>query len=140
MTGKVILDTGPLIAYLNRRDHLHEWASEQFNRFSPPILSCEPVLTEACYLLRDLPDALQKVMVFVRQGLIEIPFRVQEEVDRVAVLMKRYSDLPMSLADACLVRLSEQYADCSVLTADRHFGVYRRNGRQVIPTILPPKK
>lgn len=139
MTGKVLLDTGPLVAYLNRRDCLHEWASEQFHRFSPPVLSCEPVLTEVCYLLRDLPEAVMKVMVFVKQGLVEIPFRVQEEADRVAALMKKYTDLPMSLADACLVRLSERHADCSVLTADRHFRVYRRNGRQVIPAILPPK-
>ena len=54
-------------------------------------------------------------------------------------LLRRYRNVPMSLADACLVRLSELYGDCAVLTLDSDFRIYRRHGRQVIPVLAPPK-
>ena len=64
-----------------------------------------------------------------------------ESSSAVGRLLRRYASLPMDLADACLVRLSELHADSVVFTIDSEFrDVYRRNGRQVIPTLLPPRR
>ena len=137
MTGKVLLDTGPLIALIDRRDHYHSWATQQTAGLMPPLLTCEAVLTEACYLLRNLHEGVQGVLEIVRRGLLTISFRLEDEVARVAKLLGRYADVPMSLADACLVRISEQYAESAVITLDGDFRIYRKNGRQIIPTIMP---
>jgi len=66
-----------------------------------------------------------------------VAFRLEPESESVAALMRRYADLPMSLADACLVRMSELNRDCRVLTTDSDFKLYRRFGRQVIPLLCP---
>jgi predicted nucleic acid-binding protein len=64
---------------------------------------------------------------------------LDEHVDEIDRLRRKYADVPMSVADACLVRLAEQLGQCAVLTLDRDFSVYRRHGRQVIPLITPPR-
>jgi len=133
----VIIDAGPLVAYLSRSDSWHEWVREQFKLLPPPLVTCEPALTEACFLVqRDGGDpaiVLQKL----RDGVLQIAFDVADESPALETLMRRYSDVPMSLADACLVRLSEIHKDCRVFTLDRHFSRYRRFGRQVIPLLDP---
>jgi predicted nucleic acid-binding protein len=132
----VIIDTGPLVAFLNRRDRHHVWASEQFGALAPPLLTCEAVLSEAAYLVRGLAGGPDAILEFVARGVVKPTFRLQEEVSSVKALMRRYA---RDLADACLVRMSEIHSDCVVLTIDSEFrDVYRRHGRQVIPTILPP--
>ena len=136
MTRRILPDTGPLVAFLNRRDQHHEWTVDHWARLAPPLLTCEAVLAEASFLLRRHTDH-SPVLALVERGLLLLPFRLEEDVSAIAHLMSRYSNVPVSLADACLVRMSEQHADCAVLTLDRHFRVYRRHGRQVIPTIMP---
>lgn len=101
------------------------------------MLTCEPVLAEACHLLRANPAGPAAVIEMVNRGLIEVPFHLAQDVFSVSRLLKRYSDVPISLADACLVRMSEINADHSVLTLDSEFRIYRRNGRQVIPVTMP---
>lgn len=95
------------------------------------------MLTETLYLLRHLEEARNAVMDMVCSGNVRIGFRLDEEVKEVARLLARYASVPMSLADACLVRMTEQHADSVVLTLDRHFKLYRKHGRRVIPTIMP---
>ena len=132
----VIIDTGPLVAFLNRRDRHHVWAAEQFGALAPPLLTCEAVLSEAAYLVRGLAGGPEAILEFVARGVVKPAFRLQEEVTAVKALMRRYA---RDLADACLVRMSEIHSDCVVLTIDSEFrDVYRRHGRQVIPTLLPP--
>ena len=132
-----LLDAGPLVAYLSDRDKWHAWAVNQFVSLRPPVLTCEAVLSEACFLTRrnggEPPDILQ----MLQRGAFAIAFDLETETASVEVLMRRYSDAPMSLADACLVRLSELHRDCRLLTLDRHFARYRRHGRQVIPLLAP---
>jgi len=135
----VLIDTGPIVAYLNGRDRHHAWAVERFQQLRPPLITCEAVLSEAVFLLRSAPGGGDRVMDLMRRGVLAVSFALQEESAAVSALLRRYRSLPMDLADACLVRMSEQHADCLLLTVDSEFrDIYRRNGRQVIPTLLPP--
>jgi hypothetical protein len=125
------------VAWFNRAERHHEWAAIQFSRLKPPLLTCEAVLTEACFLLRagriDPAVALESV----RRGAIRLGFSLLDEIEPVSRLMRRYANVGASLADVCLVRMSELYSDCKVLTLDRDFLIYRRDGRRVIPLIAP---
>jgi uncharacterized protein len=137
MKGPVIIDTGPLVALINQRERHHAWVHEQFAAISPPAFTCEPVITEAAYLLRDFHKGLDSLMQFLERGHLTIPFRLTDELPTIRRLLNRYASVPMSLADACLVRMSEQFAESPVLTLDRDFRVYRKHGRTVIPTLMP---
>jgi uncharacterized protein len=135
----VIVDTGPLVALLNRRERLHTWVSSILDTIEPPIFTCDPVLSEACFLLHDVSGGQDAVLELVSRGIVRSDFRVASEIDSLRVLMKKFSDVPMSLADACLVRMTELDQHSVVLTMDSDFRIYRRNRRQVVPTITPGK-
>lgn len=137
MNGRVLLDTGPLVAYLRRRDQFHGWAREQLGRLRPPLLTCEAVLTEACYLLRNLVGGGPAVMELLDRGILRVAFQLSEHIGTVSQLLDRYADVPMSLADACLVRMAELHQKSSVLTFDSDFRRYRKHRRQVIPLVMP---
>jgi len=135
----VLADTGPIVAYLSGRDRHHAWAVGLFKQLRPPLLTCEAVLSEAVFLLRLAPGGGDRVMDRVSRGVLEVRFDLHREVAAVTGLLRRYRSLPMDMADACLVRMSELHGDCVLLTVDSEFrDIYRRNGRQVIPTLLPP--
>jgi uncharacterized protein len=138
MKGRVLVDTGPLVAFLNRRDHSHAWAREQLGAIEPPLLTCEAVLTEACFLLGRLRGGTEALMKLLSAGAVAVPFRLDQEIGPVTKLLRKYADVPIALADACLVRMAELVAESAVLTLDKDFRIYRKHGRQVIPTILPP--
>ncbi len=133
----VLLDTGPLVALLDRRDAYHEWAKGRVAHIHPPIFSCEAVITEAFHLLRGLGEGRLAILDMLRQHLLVIRFRLDEHRDRIESLLRRYGDVPMSLADACLVRMSETQSGGTVLTLDGDFRIYRQHGRQKIPLLLP---
>ena len=139
MKEVVLLDTGPLVAFLNRADRFHEWAKAQWERIRPPMLTCEAVLAEACFLVRKLPGGSQAVIELLNRGVIQIPFKVEEEAVSVGKLLGRYADVPMSLADACLVRMAERHANSHVLTLDWDFRIYRKHRRHMIPITTPHK-
>lgn len=127
----------PPVGFLNRRDRYHSWAVEQFGSLPPPLLTCEAVLSEAAYLVRNLPGGPEAVLELVARGAVAPTFRLQDEIAAVRAVVKRYG---RDLADACLVRMSEIHSDCAVLTIDTEFrDVYRRHGRKAIPTTLPPR-
>jgi len=137
LSGPEIVDAGPLVALLNRRDAHHEWAKSRFVELTPPLLTCEAVLSEACFLLRDIPSGPEAVLRLVARGTIVPQFDVLREIASLTRLVSRYASLPMSLADACLVRMAEIHDGSTILTIDSHFTIYRKNGRQVIPLIRP---
>lgn len=137
MKRGVLLDTGPLVAFLNRRDRHHAWAEAQWNQIAPPMLTCEAVLSEACFLLSQTPLGSGVVVQLLERGVFSLPFRLEDQAQAVARLLAKYHSVPMSLADACLVRMSELFPSSAVFTVDTDFGLYRRHGRQVIPTIVP---
>ena len=137
MSRGVLLDTGPLVAFLNRRDEYHEWAMAQWGQIAPPMLTCEAVLSEACFLLSRMPSESEPVMDLLQRKVIVPSFRLKDQTQPVQKLLEKYRSVPMSLADACLVRMSELYPENRVLTLDSDFSLYRRNGRQMIPAIMP---
>ena len=137
MTAPVLIDTGPLVAFLNRRDQYHTWTTTQMARISPPLLTCEAVISEACFLLRALRGGSIALLDLLDRGLVQVPFRLGEEIPQIKRLLVHYADVPMSLADACLVRLSERYSESLLLTCDSDFRLYRKNRRQIIPTMMP---
>lgn len=135
----VIIDTGPLVALLNRRERLHGWTKDVLDTVEPPIFTCDPVLSEACFLLRDVDGGPDAVLELVTRGIVRTDFHVGAEVDSLRMLMKKFASVPMSLADACLVRMTELDPRSVVITLDSDFRIYRRNRRQAIPTISPGK-
>jgi uncharacterized protein len=140
MTPSFLLDTGPLVALLNRRDPNHEWAKSLVAGRRPPALTCEAVLSEACFLLRAFPGGADAVMGLVEKGLLHASFRIADEAAVLRRLMARYANVPMSLADACLVRMSELHPQTPIATFDEDFTIYRRSGRRVVPTLMPEKR
>jgi predicted nucleic acid-binding protein len=138
--GTVLLDKGPLIALIDRRDQHHTWAQSQFAEILPPLLTCEAVLTEACYLAQRTGGRMQAALELFERGVVRLAFDLGANFAPVASLMRRYANVPMSLADGCLVRMSELVANCVVFTLDSDFRIYRRHGRQKIPLLIPPDR
>lgn len=125
------------MATLFRRDQYHDWARNQWDGIKLPILTCEPVITEACFLLRTAENAIPKILEFVQHGVIQLGFNLQDEIETVIALMLRYSNFPMSLSDACMVRMAELHPESKIWTLDSDFRHYRKNRRQVIPLLIP---
>jgi predicted nucleic acid-binding protein len=137
MSRQIILDTGPLVAFINPRDNFHEWAVTEWSTSSVPFLTCEAVITEACFLLRNVYRGEEEVMNLLETEILHIPFCLSDEVVAIRQFLIRYQSVPMSLADACLVRMAELYSECSVLTLDSDFNIYRKNRDRLIATITP---
>ena len=132
-----IVDTGPLIAFLDQAERHHGWMAGCINELQAPLLVCEPVLTEAMYLLRGYPRAQDALLDLLRNGALNVAFRIEEHVGALGKLLRKYRDTPMSLADACLVRIAELNDGASVLTIDSDFAVYRKHGRRAIALVAP---
>jgi uncharacterized protein len=132
-----LIDTGPLVAFLDAADAHHAWVKTAMAQVSPPLATCEAVVTEACHLLRRARRNPALVLRMMEDELLRVDFDLAEEAEAVARLMERYGNVPMSLADACLVRMSELSSRSFVVTLDSDFAVYRRHGRQVVPLLAP---
>jgi uncharacterized protein len=135
MRARVIVDTGPLVALLNGTDNAHIWVVQQLRDIAPPLITCEAVLAEATYLTRNAPGARAALIEMVGEGFLAIGMAVSDHHSALLTLVRRYAEVPMSLADACLVRLAELYPQSPVLTLDSDFSIYRKNGRQVIEVL-----
>lgn len=134
---RVIVDTGPLVAFLVKSEQFHGWAVERFQELPTPFLTCEPVLAETFFLLSRVPNGARSFFDLLDSGLLAVDFNVFAERDPLQKLIAKYRDLPMSLADACLVRMAERNDQASVFTADTHFKIYRKHGRQQLRVIMP---
>ena len=135
MAVSVIVDAGFLAALIERRERHHDWAIAAAAEHPRPWQTCEPVLSEAFFLLDR--QGTVALMALLKRDQLLTPFRLSEDKQAVLTLMQKYEDVPMSFADACLVRMTEILPEPVVLTTDSHFRVYRRNGRQVVPCVLP---
>ena len=134
---RVIIDTGPLVAFLVKEETHHLWVAEQFQRLPAPFLTCEAVLTETFYLLRKLPRGTAKFFTLINSGLLDIDFSILAEGVALEKLVHRFANVPMLLADACLVRLAKLHPRAVVFTLDQDFQIYRLDGRQPIPLLMP---
>lgn len=131
-----ICDTGPLLAYLNRNDPYHAWAEKLMKLVRPPMLVCEPVLTEVLYFLREDGLTVDPLFQLIEREAIRLKFDLSAHWPRIRTLLSRYRQL--DLADASIVGMSELHPRSQVLTFDhRDFSVYRRNDRQVIDFLSP---
>ncbi|MFZ5469140.1 MAG: type II toxin-antitoxin system VapC family toxin [Myxococcota bacterium] len=129
---KLIVDTGPLVALLDRRDPLHAWAQETFEELAPPYLTCDAVLTEASHFLGD-STALRAAWL---AGELVVEFDSRKHRERICALMERYQ--PMDFADACIVVMAELHHSASIITIDRKdFSRYRIHGRNALRTVMP---
>jgi len=136
MRRQVIPDTVPLVAFLNSHDKYHHWAEVQWAQISPPLLTCEAVVSDACFLLGQWDRGAGSVLELLERKVVEISFCLADQIAPVSALLKKYRNVPASLADACLVRMSE--FGSSILTLDADFRIYRKHKRGVIPLLLPP--
>ncbi len=132
-----LLDTGPLVSFLASGLKHHTWVVEQWKRLQPPLLTCEPVLTEASFLLKREGHEADALFALLERRVIRVALSVEKEQSDLRALMHRYRNRPMSLADACLVRLSEMHTAGEVFTLDSDFRIYRRHGNRLIPVLVP---
>jgi predicted nucleic acid-binding protein len=135
MAIDALVDAGFLVALLSRRDAHHRWAAAQAPRFPPPWTTCEAVVSETSHLLGR--PGMRSLASLLRRGALVCAYRFADDADAVLKLLEKYSDVPMSFADACLVRMTETLGNPLLLTTDADFRVYRRHGRQIVPSLLP---
>jgi predicted nucleic acid-binding protein len=133
---KGIADTGFVVAFLNRSDRHHDWATEIAKGVSQPLLTCEAVLAETAFQV----GSVGRVLALAQEGLLRIAFDLPNNLEEIVALAERYRDRTPDLADLCLIRMSELYDNLPVFTVDENdFRVYRRNRRDMIPIICPPR-
>ena len=139
MRPTVVVDTGPIVALLDADEARHDWARARFEELRAPLLTCEAVLTEASFLLRRAGADPSLPVRLARRGVLDVAylFDTDADADALARLMRRYADVPMSFADACLVRIVERTRDGSVMTLDSDFRIYRQARRRTIPLLAP---
>lgn len=137
MTNLIILDTGPLVAYLSHSDKYHGWAKKRFQEIVSPVVTCQAVVSEACFLVRNIPHGREAILEMIERNLIQTEFNLNVEAKALKQLIHKYQNVPMSLADACLVKMTEIYEEAKVLTLDKDFMVYRKNKHSPITCITP---
>jgi predicted nucleic acid-binding protein len=137
MSTQIIIDTGVLIAFLIPKDKFHTWAVSQLSQIIAPVMTCEPVITEACFLAQRIHNGQETILKLIQEGHIILPFILSQNIEAIENLMQRYVSVPMSLADACLVKMSEVYENSQILTLDSDFTIYRKQRNQLIPVIMP---
>jgi predicted nucleic acid-binding protein len=126
----VLLDTGVIVALLDRSERNHLACAEVVSTLAAPLVTCEAVIAEACYLLRSVGSAPDAVLANVERGVFQVPLRLDAAVGAIRVLMRRYASVPMDLADACLVHLADTLETGTILTLDSDFEVYRWRRRR----------
>ena len=122
---------------MSKSDKFHQWTKVELSKINPPLLTCEAVVVESCCLLKSTDGVVDLIFSLLRTKQITIPFSSTNEMAEVEVLMKRYENVPMSLADACLVRMSELIPGSVILTLDSDFRIYRKNRNEAIDLIIP---
>jgi uncharacterized protein len=137
MSAVILLDTGPWVALHCRSDKHHLWAKQQFSQHAGPFFTCEAVVAETCFLLARYDFDPSKALALLDRGVVRIGMSLTEELSAVQALFTRYENVPASLADACLIRMSELFDKSLVMTLDSDFHIYRRHGRKTIGVVRP---
>ena len=135
MAGTNIADSGFLVALLRREDQYHGWAETKAAQHERPWRTCEAALSEAFFMLG--PTGASALLALLQRRAVTVSFELGGNLSPVLALLQKYTDVPMSLADACLVRMTELLSDPIILTTDSDFSIYRRHGRQVVPHVGP---
>ena len=137
MPEVVLLDTGPLVALLDEDEEYQAWATGRIRGLTPPLLTCEAVLTEACFLLKNLPRARLQMRLWIQSGFVRPVALEEAAILRALALMERYANVPMSFADACLVALAESNPGARLFTLDQDFLIYRQHDDKPLTLLAP---
>src|SRR5580693_4915296 len=119
----VLLDTGFIVALLDRSEHLHKACARTVREVEAPLLTCEAVIAESCYLLRNLSGASEAVIENIAAGIFQVAFQLSQEATSVKQVLRKYRDRKIDLADACLIRLADIFETGDILTLDRDFTI-----------------
>lgn len=133
----LLLDTGPFVAMIRKNDPHHDWALSVLHSSRAPLLTCEAVLSETCFLLRRYQQDPTLVFSFIEKGIVRLAFHLADEWAAVQALFTRYDNVPASVADACLVRMAELHPQSTVVTLDSDFLIYRKSRKDRIPVWSP---
>lgn len=121
----VLLDTGFIVALLDRSENFHKTCAQTVREVEAPLVTCEAVITESCYLLRNLSGASEAVIENITAGIFQVPFQLSRDTAAVKQVLRKYKDRKIDLADACLIRLADQLGTADILTLDQDFAIYR---------------
>jgi uncharacterized protein len=121
----VLLDTGFIVALLDRSESFHKTCARTVREVQAPFATCEAVITESCYLLRNLSGASEAVIDNIAAGIFQIPFQLSRDTAGVKQVLRKYKDRKIDLADACLICLADQFGTGDILTLDQDFAIYR---------------
>ena len=133
----ILVDAGPLVALLDADDQYHKKCVAALKVLQEPLVTVWPPVTEAMYLLGDLPKAQEALWEMLARGVLQLLPLDHTDVPRMRELMSKYADRPMDLAEAALVRVAERGGIRKIFTVDRKdFSIYRLHGR-VRPSLIP---
>src|SRR5215469_12990254 len=118
---KILLDSGPLVGFVSETDQHHRWALDTWNKLYEPLWTCEAVLSETIFLLHSDSVAIDPMLELFERELVKLDFQVSAHRRDVWELLRKYADQPISLADACLVRMAELHHNCQIFTTDKDF-------------------
>jgi predicted nucleic acid-binding protein len=131
------VDASFLVSVYDKQEPHHRRCMAVLDQVSQRLITCEPVVTEAIYLLRRLPGAPQAILANIQEGQLEIPFELARGVDEVLASYTKYRDTPCDFADACLIAMANALNTGDILTLDSDFKHYRwrrnRRFRMLIP-------
>ena len=133
----ILIDAGPLYALINHREYYHRWATDRARQLKPPFYTCEAVISEAHHLLKKVYNGSRQLNELVETGRVVLAFSYADHIAHVNTLMDTYANVPMSFADACLVRMAERYGDGQIFTTDGDFRIYRKHQTEPLGVIVP---
>lgn len=132
----VLIDTGCIVALLDRSERSHARCVEVVSQLAAPLVTCEAVIAESCYLLRAVSGASEAVLENVERRVFQLPLRLDDTAGPIRRLIRKYRSVPMDLADGCLVHLAELLRSGDILTLDRDFQVYRWGRNRAFDNLL----
>ena len=132
----VLLDTGVIVAFLDHSERHHQDCADCVLALERPLITCEAVIVESCYILRGLRGATEAVIENVAAGIFQLPFNLSREASALKQYLRKYRDRRIDLAGACLIRLAEEFETADILTLDTDFQVYRWGKNKTFRNLL----
>ena len=133
----ILVDASFLVSVYDKREPYHRQCMAALDQVNRPLVTCEPVVTEAMYLLRRLSGAPQAILASIQEGQLEIPFQLARGVDEVLAYYTKYRDTPCDFADACLIAMADQLDTGDILTLDSDFMHYRWRRNKRFRMLIP---
>jgi uncharacterized protein len=133
----VLVDSGFIVALIDRSDGRHQECKSAMESLERILVTCEAVIAESCYLLRSIPGAAERVLINVEEGFLQIPRALSGSTAAIRAIMRKYRNIPASLADACLVCLADEMDTGDILTLDSDFLIYRWRVNRPFNFVVP---